>query len=110
MSDKIDNNNMDMDEFDETIVFADENGNEIEFREVECFEHKGKTYSAITPVEPVEGWSEDGEEVIFCEVTEGEDDYETLEIVEDEALMDELIEVLNNLPDDEFDEDYKEEE
>lgn len=78
-------------EEDDTIVFADEEGNEIEFTEIAYFEYEGKNYSALVPVEPSENAEEEGEELVFCEVTEDAEGYENFNMIDDEELIDKLF-------------------
>jgi|AGTN01.1.fsa_nt_gi Protein of unknown function (DUF1292). len=73
----------------DTIVFADDEGNEIEFTEVAYFEHGGKNYSALSPADPKN--DEEAGELIFCEVTEDTEGYESFNLVDDEKLLEELF-------------------
>ncbi|MFI3229288.1 MAG: DUF1292 domain-containing protein [Bacillota bacterium] len=85
---------------DDVIVFADDNGNEIEFIEVASFQYEEEWFVALQPTESTDEWSED--EVMFCKVAEDEEEgYEEFIPVEDEALNDKLLETLNSLSDEE---------
>ncbi len=85
---------------DDVIVFADEEGNEIEFVEVASFQYEEQWYVALQPVETNEEWVED--EVMFCKVVDDEDEgYEEFIPVDDDALNSKLLETLNTLPEEE---------
>ncbi|MFA5450090.1 MAG: DUF1292 domain-containing protein [Clostridia bacterium] len=90
MKDSHDNENIDV------IVFADEEGNELEFYEVAFFEHKGKEYSALASAEESAD-DEEGLEIVFCEVSLDEEGFEVFEPVSDEELEDELFEVFESI-------------
>jgi uncharacterized protein YrzB (UPF0473 family) len=67
---------------------VDEDGNEVEFDHLMTFEHEGKHYVALMPMDEVEGVGDD--EVLILRINEnGEED--TYEAIENEVLLDELF-------------------
>jgi uncharacterized protein YrzB (UPF0473 family) len=91
MTDETKNNNIEEEDDIDTIVFEDEDGNEIEFYEIAFFDFEGKNYSALIPAEEEENETEDGVGVVFAEVTEDEEDYEDFTLVENEELSKKLF-------------------
>ncbi len=82
---------------DDVIVFADDEGNEIEFTEVASFQYEDQWYVALQPVETNDEWVDD--EVMFCKVVVDEsEEYEEFIPIDDEALNSKLLETLNELP------------
>ncbi|MCL2631226.1 MAG: DUF1292 domain-containing protein [Firmicutes bacterium] len=84
---------------DDTIVFVDDDGNEMEFVEIAYFDHKGKNYSALIPADEAD--EEDSEEecpLSFAEVVEDGEGYEHFEMIYEESLVDELFKVFLALP------------
>ena len=74
-------------EGEELIELIDDEGNIINFRLLDVTEYKGQKYTLLLAAEPNEEIAED-EVVIFC-YNEAE---ETLEPIEDEALLEEVFE------------------
>lgn len=84
-------------EEDENVVeLIDEEGNTIPYEHLMTFEYKDEWYVALAPVaeeiEENENEDEEEEEDIFIYHIVGEEDNETLEVIEDEALLDEVFE------------------
>jgi uncharacterized protein YrzB (UPF0473 family) len=70
------------------VKLVDEDGNEVEFDHLMTFEHEGKHYVALMPMDEVEGVGDD--EVLILRINEnGEED--TYEAIENEVLLDELF-------------------
>ena len=94
-------------EEDENLVeLVDEDGVKREFEHLMTFEYRGEWYVALAPAGPVEE-SEDedeGEEIAIYHLV-GEEDDEQLEIIEDEALLDEVFAEFCNLYEDSEDDD-----
>ena len=86
------------------FTLTDDDGNESEFEVLSMTEHNGGLYAAMLPVydDSQEFLDSDGEFWIF-KINEMENgDIESLEIVEDETLLNELVDVFNDLLDEEF--------
>ena len=78
-------------EEDENVVeLIDEEGNTIPYEHLMTFEYKDEWYVALAPV--AEEIEDEEEEDIFIYHIVGEEDNETLEVIEDEALLDEVFE------------------
>lgn len=75
------------DEDSSLIELLDEDGNTVNFRLVDVMEYKGKKYCFLLPAEEVEGFDE-GEVLIF----ELNEETQTLETIDDDALVDEVFE------------------
>ena len=74
-------------EGEELIELIDDEGNIINFRLLDVTEYKGQKYTLLLAAEPNEEIAED--EVVIFRYNEAE---ETLEPIEDEALLEELFE------------------
>ncbi len=72
------------------IELLDEEGNTVRCEHVGTIEYKGEWYAFFTP-ELTEESEDDGEDEIAVFHIVGDEDNETLEIVEDEALLDEVF-------------------
>ena len=85
-------------EDDSLVELVDEDGNTQQFEHLLTFEYKGEWYVALTPAltaeEADESEDEDdedeGDEVAIYHLVGGEDD-ETLEVIEDDELLDEVF-------------------
>ena len=79
---------------DNIVEIVDEEGNTYRYEHLMTFEYQGEWYCAFTPAsEPAEAAEEDddeAEDVVIFRIAGSEDD-ETLEPVEDEALLDEVF-------------------
>ncbi len=71
------------------VELVDEEGNTVRFEHVGTIEYKGEWYCFFTP-ELSEESDDEGEEVAVFHLV-GDEDNETLEIVEDEQLLDEVF-------------------
>ena len=69
---------------DNILILEDENGNPVEFMEIDVYEFNDATYFAM--VEVIEGSIEESDEVVIMRV-EGEGDDAELVMVEDEAEL-----------------------
>ena len=99
----------DYEEENNVVELVDEDGVKREFEHLMTFEYKSEWYVALTPVAPAEESDEDeGEEIAIYHLVGGEDD-EQLEIIEDEALLDEVFEEFCSLYEDEEDSESDEE-
>lgn len=73
------------------VELIDEEGNTLRYEHVGTIEYKGEWYCFFTPETPAqEGDEDEGEEVAVFRLVGDEDD-ERLEIVEDDALLDEVF-------------------
>ena len=72
---------------EELIELIDDEGNIINFRLLDVTEYKGQKYTLLLAAEPNEEIAED--EVVIFRYNEAE---ETLEPIEDEALLEEVFE------------------
>lgn len=87
-------NNTTIDEDDEIITMTFEDGTSENFFLLAELDHKDKWYAYLEPVDPPEGFEEG--DVYIYEEAEDENGEEILLPVEDEALLQLLIEKLNN--------------
>lgn len=79
------------DEENNIVELVDEDGNSQKFEHIMTFEYKNEWYCAFTPAEPAEETDEEeGDEVVIFRLV-GEGDEETLEPIEDDALLDEVF-------------------
>lgn len=85
-------------EEDYVVELVDEEGVTTAYEHIMTFEYKGEWYIALTPhVDPEEVDEDDdegGEEIAIYHLVGGEDD-ETLEVIEDEDLLDEVFAEFN---------------
>ncbi len=89
MSMKEENNNYEED--GNIVELVDEEGNTLRYEHVGTIEYKGEWYCFFTPEAAAqEGDEDEGEEVAVFRLV-GEEDNETLEIVEDDELLDEVF-------------------
>lgn len=106
MSMKEESNDYENDE--NIVVLEDEDGKTARYEHVGTIEYKGEWYCFFTPeatAEESEGEDEDDVEEIAVFRLVGEEDDERLEIVEDDALLDEVFEEFCRLYDEEDDEE-----
>lgn len=76
---------------DEIIELVDDFGKVIKFKLLDVTEYKGEKYTLLLPAEPNDEIAED--EVVIFRLNEAE---ETLEPIEDEALLEEVFEFYQN--------------
>ena len=85
-----------MNEENELIELVDDDGKIIKFKLLDVTEYKGEKYTLLLAAEPSEEIAED--EVVIFRLNEKE---ETLEPIEDEALLEEVFEFYQNEVDEE---------
>lgn len=81
------------DEENNVVELVDDEGNTRKFEHIMTFEYKGEWYCAFTPADLAEEAEEDedaGDEVVIFRLV-GEEDDESLEAIEDDALLDEVF-------------------
>ena len=80
------------DEENTIVELVDEEGNTVRYELLLTFEYRSEWYCAFTPAEPAEVSEEDdeGAEVVIYHLV-GEEDDETLEVIEDDELLDEVF-------------------
>ena len=83
-------------EEEELIELIDDDGNIIKFKLLDVTEYKGEKYTLLLAAEPNDEIAED--EVVIFRLNEKE---ETLEPIEDEALLEEVFEFYQNEADEE---------
>ncbi len=81
---------------EELIELIDEDGNVINFKLLDVTEYKGQKYTLLLAAEPNEDIAED--EVVIFRYNE---EAETLDPIEDEALLEEVFEFYQNEADEE---------
>lgn len=86
-----------LNEEDDIIELVDEEGRIVKFKLLDVTEYKGEKYTVLLPAEPCDGIAED--EVVIFRLNEDE---ETLETIEDEALLEEVFEFYQNEDDVDF--------
>ena len=84
---------------DRLIELTDETGEKIVFEHLDTIEHAGRTFFMLT-----EYYEEEPEEsdVYVMELVNGEDSAESLELVEDNGLVNTLFELFKSRAEDEF--------
>ena len=90
-----------MDEERSYVVFEDDEGNEFELDIIDMFEHKSQLYAVLMDLngfldddgQPAKGTEEEPREMYIMKV-EGEEGAEQFTPIDDEALLDELSEVV----------------
>lgn len=83
-------------EEEELIELVDDNGKVLNFKLLDVTEYKGVKYTLLLPAEPNEEIAED--EVVIFRLNEEE---ETLEPIEDEALLEEVFDFYTQETEDE---------
>lgn len=78
-------------EDDNLVELTDEEGNTYRYEHVGTIEYKGEWYCFFTPEASAEESDEEEEEEVAVFRLVGDEDNETLETIEDEALMDEVF-------------------
>ena len=92
----------DYDEENNIVELVDEEGNTLRYEHLMTFEYRGEWYCAFTPEKPAEAAEEsededeEGEEVAIYHLVGSEDD-ETLEVIEDDELLDEVFAAFCNV-------------
>lgn len=86
------------DENDDNITIRDNEGKEIEFKQVGLVDYEGNYYAILDPISDVEGVNED--ELMVFLVDEENDE---LTFVDNEEIIDGIIDFLESLEDEEFD-------
>ena len=96
----------DYDEENNIVELIDDDGNTVKYEHLMTFEYRGEWYCAFTPAEPVEASEDDeeGEEVAIYHLV-GDEDSETLEVIEDDELLDEVFAEFCNIYEDSEDAD-----
>ncbi len=98
---------MEMEERD-VVVFTDEDNNEIELDVIRYFEHKGAEYAILMDLNGEEehscscgheGCEDEGPDMYVMQVVENEEFEEFVPV--EEEIFDEILEVIENLPDEE---------
>lgn len=93
---------------DNIVELVDEDGNTLRYEHVGTVEYRGEWYCCFTPEKGAEEISEEdedeGEEIVILHLVGDEDD-ERLEIIEDDALLDEVFAEFCNQYGDEEDAD-----
>ena len=82
----------DYDEENNIVELVDDEGNRVRYEHLMTFEHHGEWYCAFTPEKEAseeDGEGEDEEVAIYHLV--GSEDSETLETIEDDALLEEVF-------------------
>ena len=80
-------------EDDNIVELVDEDGNKLRFEHLLTFEYKKEWYVALAPEQPEEvpeDVEDEGEEIAIYHLVGGEED-ETLEVIEDDELLDEVF-------------------
>lgn len=92
------------DELQNVVTLLGEKGEEVRFDHLMTFEHAGKHYIALMPMDETEGLEAD--EVVLLEVADkgGEDIYVS---IENEALMEEVFDTFLAIMDEEEERDSK---
>lgn len=85
-----------LEEGDELIELVDDDGNVINFKLLDVTEYKGEKYTLLLAAEPNDEIAED--EVVIFRFNEKE---ETLEPIEDEALLQEVFDFYQSETEDE---------
>ena len=96
-----------MDEEMDIVVFEDEDGNEVEFELLFSFEHQGKEYGVLQPVQEEEA-EDDQAEAYILEIAKDENGEEVFTAVPDE-LLEELTQAVETLLEQELEEGLEEE-
>lgn len=93
-------------EEDNIVELIDDSGKTYRYEHLMTFDYKNEWYCALTPAEPPEESEADdeGEDVAIFRIAGSEED-EHLEVVEDDALLDELFDEFCRLYDEEDGED-----
>ena len=85
---------------DTVITLRDENDHEVEFDLLLVFDHDGKRYAAMMPLQPVEGIGEN--EIVILEVKHrGQDEY--FDPIESPVLLDEVFREFEDLYEEKMD-------
>ena len=95
----------DYDEENNIVELIDEEGNTLRYEHLMTFEYRGEWYCAFTPELPAEESEEEEEEEIVLFHLIGDEDEESLEPIEDDALLDEVFAEFCNLYEDSEDAD-----
>ncbi len=84
-------------EDDDIITLISPDGEEVDFVEIAGIAHEGKFYAMLQPVELIEGMEED--EALVFEVSAGEGEGESFNIVTDDEILDAVFKKYNELLD-----------
>ena len=93
---KLNENEVTDEDANEIIELIDDEGRVINFRLLDVTEYKGEKYTLLLAAEPNDGIAED--EVVIFRLNEEE---ETLEPIEDEALLEEVFDFYTQETEDE---------
>ncbi|HOO22314.1 MAG TPA: DUF1292 domain-containing protein [Clostridia bacterium] len=80
-------------EEDEIVTLTYDDGSQEDFYDIAELDYEGKWYIYLQPVEPSDEFAED--EVIVYEIAEDDSGEEIFLPVEDDALMQKLVDMLN---------------
>ena len=89
------------------VELIDEEGNTLPYEHLMTFEYKKEWYVALAPITEENEDSDDDEEEVYIYHIVGEEENESLETIDDEALLDEVFEEFCKQYDD-FEEDEEE--
>lgn len=83
----------------ENIVLYNENDEAVEFEQIALIPLAEKVYAILKPTEKVEGVADD--EAFVFEVVENEEEGDSLRLVDDDKIIDEVFDEYNKLLDEE---------
>lgn len=86
-----------LEEVDDVITLYDEDGKGVDFQMLDMISRGDDKYAVLYPLDD----EEDDGSLVILKLTEGEED-DTLESIDDEALLSELFEEFKELHKDEF--------
>ena len=69
------------------LTLTDENGNDVEFEYLDCFDYEGQEYLVLIPAE------EEANEIVILEVEPVDEENENYLAVTDEAVLDAVYEI-----------------
>lgn len=87
-----------MNEFENTLVLEDEDGNEVRFEFIDMIDYEGGEYAVLIPAD-----DENADTVIILQYETDENGEELYNSVEDEEILDAVFEIFKERAKDEFD-------
>lgn len=84
------------------LTFTDDDGNEVDYEVIDCFEMDGKSFAALAEPETDEN-SDDESYVYIMQIASESDDEDVLVQIEDEVLLDRAFEMFKSRCEDDFD-------
>lgn len=84
------------------LTFTDDDGNEVDYEIIDCFELDGKNYAALAEPETEENADREAY-VYIMEIVSESDEEDVLTAIEDEDLLDRAFEVFKSRCEDDFD-------